>query len=370
MKFTISKNLIEPTIDFLFNYVDVNDTNHLGKMIGIEIDSNVLKFIVNTNNFGVKKEFEVDENTIKLENSGKVIINASILKNVVKKFDKEITFETNNETIVITEGLTRYELATYNEHKFFVIDFSDSSNRFEVNSEMLDKTINDVCVSTSIATDKLNSTMYKCVHIKNEDNLIRLSATDSYRMSTETIKTIVPINIDVVIEAKSLKKLITKETPKKVFVFFNSSKLGISYENTIIQANLTSIQYMDTSRLFKFDVANVIKIDKSELNNLINKALFVTNDKSRRLEFKFSQMGINLNFEVPEIGYSSAHTSNYELEGPDFEMDLDYLYLKDAISTLENGKIIIYISDKYDKLLFVSEHDENNKQLITPLRKY
>ncbi|WP_036452533.1 DNA polymerase III subunit beta [Mycoplasma buteonis] len=370
MKFIISKKVIETAVDFLYTYVDLGDVNHSGKNIGLEIDSSSLKFIVNTNSFTAKKEFEVDEADIKLETSGRIILNATILKNVIKKFDRYITFETLNETILIYEGLTKFELATYQDPNFFIVDFNDSYNKFEVNSKDMDRIVNDVCVSTSLASDKLNSIMYKCVHLKGEEKGIRFSATDSYRMSTEVLKTLLPINIDVVIEAKALKKIITKETPKKIFVFFNTSKLGISYENTIIQVNLTSIKYIDTTRLFDFGIKNVIKIDKTELNNLINKALFINSEKSRRLEFNFSQAGINLNFEVPEIGSAKAHTVNYELEGPDFEIDLDYLYLKDAISTLENGKIIIRISDKYDRLLFTAENDTNNKQLITPLRRY
>ncbi|RIV16252.1 DNA polymerase III subunit beta [Mycoplasmopsis gallopavonis] len=371
MKFSIKKKIIEPIIDFIYSYIDTADTSPSGKSIGIEINSDSLKLIVNNTSFGVKKELEIDETNIMLERNGRTIINASILKNIIKKFDRIITFELVGETVVIYEGSTKFEIATIDDQRFFMIDFNEANNRFEAESKKLEKIINDVSVSTATNTDKINSTIYKCVNIKTEnDNSIRFVATDSYRMSTEIMKTNKKIDINVVIEAKSLKKLITKETPKKIFVFFNDSKLGISYKETIIQLNLTNLNYLDTSKLFDFEIKNVIYIDKNELLKIINKAVFMVNEKARRLEFKFSQEGIKLNFEIPEIGSSQAYTNNYLLEGPDFEMDIDFNFLKDALSVLENDKIKINISARYDRLLFISEKDPENKQLITPLRRY
>ncbi|VEU70044.1 DNA polymerase III subunit beta [Mycoplasmopsis glycophila] len=372
MKFTINKNTIEPVVDFLYSYIDQTSSSHSGKNIGIEIDSSSLKFTISNSIFGVKKELLVDEDKIKLENSGRILLNAHVLKSIIKKFDNFITIEVKGETALLYEGRTKFEISSYEDHKFFMLDFSDSYNKTEIDSASLEKTINDVFISTISNTDKANSnSVFKCIHIKSDnENQIRFSATDSYRMSTEKLKLNKNIDINISADAKALKKLITKETPKKIFLFFNNSKFGISYKNTIIQINLTNIPFPETAGFFDFEHINVVKIDKNELLKLINKAVFLITDKSRRLEFKFTNSGIDLSFEVPEVGSANAFTNKYELEGPEFEMDLDFNYLKDALSVLENDTIHIYISKEYNKLLLISNKYKNNKQLITPLRRY
>ncbi|VEU74710.1 DNA polymerase III, beta subunit [Mycoplasmopsis citelli] len=370
MKFTIQKNKIESIVEFLSLYIDSTDSFMPFRCLYFKINSDYLTITAQSSTISARKKIKIDENIIKLEEVGKTLINASILKNIIKKFNKYVTFKSNENTIDIYEGTTKFTLTKIDSNQYPQIDFNDQDNRTEVNSQQLEKTINNASIAASMSNDKLNALVYKCINVSSDgENNIRFVSTDSYRLSTESIKVSKPVELNLTIDAKNLKKIVTKDADKNIFMFFNSSKFGISYTDTVVQTLTTNLNYMDIWNLFNFDVSRTIKIDKQEFLRLINKALFYSSEKSRRLQFSFTQKEVKVVYEVPEIGIGEAQTNNYKLEGPNLDIDLDFQYIKDAISVLENGIINIFISSREDRLLIVSENSAYNKQLVTPLRR-
>ncbi|VEU58696.1 DNA polymerase III subunit beta [Mycoplasmopsis gallinacea] len=372
MKFTIKKNIIENTVDFLNNYVDSNDASVLNRCLFFEINSEALNISSNNPAVSAKKTIFVDESNLKLDSSGKVFINANIFRNIIKKFENEVTINVNNNIIDIYEGKTKFTIAKLdNENQMQLVDFNEPSNKIEISSKKLENVINEALVSTNSSVDKINNLIYKVINIKsNNDKLLTMVSTDGFRLSKAEIEIDSQVEIDINVDSKILKKLVTKDAPKKVNLFFKDYKLGISYENTIIQANLVDLKYLDISNVFERNYSKEIIIDKQELLNLINKTIFYVSDKIKRLSFNISKEKIKTSYEVPEIGYADAETTNFEYKGEEFDIDVNYNFIEDAVSILDNGKIKIQISDKEDQLLFTSLENDKNKQLITPMRRY
>ncbi|MEA4134649.1 DNA polymerase III subunit beta [Mycoplasma sp. 2704] len=372
MKFTISKHLIDQLIEFISNYIDNNDMHYLSRTIKIELDSQNLVLTAANASIAARKVIKVDEDKIKVEKAGKLCILASLLKNIIKKFNKEITFKQRGNLIDIYEGSTSFTLTTNDITQYIDTNFEDQKNTLEIDAQRLDKIINNVSISTTISNDKLNSIVFKCINItsKNSEN-VRFVATDSYRLSTEILKVDKKVDIDLTVDAKSLKKLITKDAPEKVQLFFDEHKIGISYENTVIYISVSKIQYIDISSLFQTKYTRRFFIEKDELLKVINTALFQITEKDRKMEFSFNENEIKVLFEVPEIGTGKAVSNKFQiLEGKPIDMDFNYIYIKDAVSQLEPGNINIFISEKEDRVLLLTENDNSHIQLITPLRKF
>ncbi|WP_369810260.1 RNA-binding S4 domain-containing protein [Mycoplasma seminis] len=372
MKFTISKSKIDQLVEFISTYIDSNDTFIPFRCIYMHIDTEKLTLVGASSTLAARKIIDLNDNDIQLERTGSFYLSANLLKNIIKKFDKQITFDAKENLIDIYEGSTLFTLTKLNAGLYPKIDFEDTDNQVQINSQKFDKAIYDVSTSTSSSNDRLNSLIYKCINItaKNSDEL-RFLATDSYRLSTEIIKVSKPITIDLTIDNKNLKKLITKETPETVNLFFNQDKIGISYDNTVVWTAVNRTQFLDVSALFQVKYTRNFKIEKEELLKTINKALFYQTDKDKKMEFSFENHKLKINYEVPEIGTASAESDALEIvEGNEIEFDFNYNYVKDAVSALDSGMLNIFVSDSEDKLLFISENDPHHIQLITPMRKY
>ncbi|MHA0272417.1 DNA polymerase III subunit beta [Mycoplasma sp. 48589B] len=372
MKFTISKPKIDQLVEFLSTYIDSNDTFIPFRCIYINIDTDNLTLIGASSTLAARKVLPVDNNEITVERSGNFYLSASLLKNIIKKFDKEITFDAKENLIDIYEGSTIFTLTRLNAGVYPQIDFEDLENKVSINSYIFEKVINDVSTSTSASNDRLNSLIYKCINISSNNNeQLRFLATDSYRLSTEIIKLEKPVKIDLTIDARNLKKLITKDAPEKVDLFFNANKIGIAYENTVIWTSINKTQYMDVSSLFQVQYTRNFKIEREELLKTLNKALFYQTEKDKKMEFYFEDHDLKIIYEVPEIGTANAVSNKLEIvEGKGVEIDFNYTYVKDAVSALDSGMLNIFVSQNEDKILFISENDPNHIQLITPMRKF
>ncbi|MHA3839059.1 DNA polymerase III subunit beta [Mycoplasma sp. HF14] len=372
MKFTISKPKIDQLVEFLSTYIDSNDTFIPFRCIYINIDTDNLTLIGASSTLAARKVLQVDNNEITVERSGNFYLSASLLKNIIKKFDKEITFDAKENLIDIYEGSTIFTLTKLNAGVYPQIDFEDLENKVSINSYTFEKVINDVSTSTSASNDRLNSLIYKCINISSNNNeQLRFLATDSYRLSTEIIKLEKPVKIDLTIDARNLKKLITKDAPEKVDLFFNANKIGVAYENTVIWTSINKTQYMDVSSLFQVQYTRNFKIEREELLKTLNKALFYQTEKDKKMEFYFEDHDLKIIYEVPEIGTANAVSNKLEIvEGKGVEIDFNYTYVKDAVSALDSGMLNIFVSQNEDKILFISENDPNHIQLITPMRKF
>ncbi|MFV8401365.1 DNA polymerase III subunit beta [Mycoplasma sp. 2634B] len=371
MKFTISKPKIDRLVEFLSTYIDSNDTFIPFRCVYMSIDSENLTLIGASPTLAARKIVPIDNKEITVERSGNFYLSANLLRNIIKKFDKEITFEERAGVVDIYEGTTLFTLTKLNAGVYPKLDFEDTENKVSVKSHIFEKVISDVSTSTSSSNDRLNSLIYKCINISAKNSAqLRFLATDSYRLSTEVIQIDKPVTVDLTIDARNLKKLITKDAPENVELFFDSNKIGISYENTVIWTSLYKSNYIDVSSLFQVKYTRNFKIEREELLKTLNKALFYQTEKDKKMEFHFDYNSLKVVYEVPEIGTANAVSDALQIvEGKDIDIDFNYTYVKDAVSALDSGMLNIFISQNEDKILFISENDPNHIQLITPMRK-
>ncbi|WBP84023.1 DNA polymerase III subunit beta [Mycoplasmopsis edwardii] len=374
MKFTISKNLIESTVEFLSSFVDNIDSFLPFRGIYIEIDNNEITFIGGSSSIAAKKTIKIDEKNIKLDQTGRILINTQILKNLIKKFEKEITFIKNDRTLEVFENKTKYTLTLLDETKYPHFNFSVSDTKVKIKSKDFSEALNNAYISSNLGQDKnlslTTNPVTKFINLKSEDKLLRFTSTDTFRLSTHVIDIETDLNIDVNIDNKNFKKLYNKEMPEFIDLFFGSNKIGISYHETVIFTHTSNIKYIDISKLLEFDKKRFIKIKKDELSKVINKTVFAVADKVKRLELSISEKEIKATFEVPEIGVSEFMTTDFEYTGLSFEMDINWIFLKDAISAFNSEFIYLYINDEGNKIYILEDDNTNNIQLLTPIRKY
>ncbi|EIE42438.1 DNA polymerase III, beta subunit [Mycoplasmopsis canis UFG4] len=374
MKFTISKNLLENIIEFLSTFVDSNDSYMLFRGIYIELNNEEATFIAGNSSIASKKTIKIDEKEIKLEKTGSLLINTTILKNLVKKFEKEITFIKNENSLEVFENKTRYTLTLLDETKYSHFNFSIPQNKIAIKSKDLNEAINNVYISSNLNHEKsnniVNNPVTKVINLRSEGNKIRFTSTDTYRLSTHVLNIGQESNLDINIDVKNFKKLYNKDMPNEINLFIENNRIGISYENTIIFTYIVNIKYIDIDRLIKFENTKNIKIKKEELSKIINKTIFYSSEKIRRLQFSISENEIKTTFEIPEVGISEFITTSLEYSGNSFEIDIDWQFVKEAISAFNTEYIYLHITNNEDRIYIKGEDSDDNVQLLTPIRRY
>ncbi|MCU9932644.1 hypothetical protein NW069_00270 [Mycoplasmopsis cynos] len=102
----------------------------------------------------------------------------------------------------------------------------------------------------------------------------------------------------------------------------------------------------------------------------MNKTVFYSPEKIRRLQFFITENEIKTTFEIPEIGISEYITTEFSYKGKNLEIDIDWQYIKESISAFDSENIIIYISSNEDRVYLLDGENEDNIQILTPIRRY
>lgn len=374
MKFTISKKIIEDTIDFLAIYVDNLDSFIPFRGVLIELNYDKLIFTAGNTNIAAQKILLVDEKNIKIEKTGKLLVNILILKNLIKKFEKNITFIKTNNNLEVFENKTFYTLAILEDGRYSDFDFSLTENKYQIESRELSTAINNVYISSNINQERVSTItsnpITKVINIQSENKNLRLTASDSFRLSTHLLKLGKTTSFNLNVDSKNFKKLYHKEMPTNITLFISDKKIGINYNNTTIFTHLVNLKYHNIQNLISFSNTKNIKIKKEEILKLINKTVFYNAEKIKRLEFSISKEEIKASFEVPEVGISQYITTNFEYKGKPFDIDIDWHYIKDALNAFDDEFINLCITNDEKRVYIFGGNTTDNIQLITPIRRY
>lgn len=369
MKIIIKKNILDEILEIASRFVDPINSLFGYRCIKITTSQNIITFKATNEVISIIKSIDIDNKNIIVEEHGEVLVQCSLLKNIVKKLTNFIEIKTDkNNNMEIIQGDSRYTLNTVEVERFVNFEKPINLKKFEIDTEEFKKAIKNVVFAIGSDTNFI----YRCINFKSKGNKLNLAATDTYRLAYYSINMKTPLeDFEFNISGRDVKEMIPVDAPKKITAFYNSLNFGIEYDNTIVLARITDLPYHDIESLFNQTMEETkykITIDKKELNSLMNKIWLNTNDKQNRIEIKINKSEFSIYTRLDEIGDSFVKTSNYELEGGSLDFDINYNYLKDALSILD-GEVIMLINDKVQKILFLSKANPNSKQIVSPMRK-
>ncbi|MBZ4203459.1 DNA polymerase III subunit beta [Mycoplasma tauri] len=369
MKIIINKNLLDSTLEIVSKFTDPVSSFYGMRCIKLSATKEKLVFQACNEVTSIIKTVFVDDKNIVVEEDGEIVVQGNYFKNIVKKLSGFIELSTSYNKLEIKQQDSHYTLSLNELNSFATIEQNINLKKFEINTEEFKKAIRNVSFAASTGPNLI----FKCINFRSAGRALNLTATDSHRLAYYSIKTNQMLeDFEFSVNAKDVRDMIPSDAPEKITLFFNSLKFGIEYENTIITARITDLPYHDIEQLFSEILSNIkykITINKSELNNLLNKIWINTAlEKQNRVHVKINKNEFNIHCQLDELGDSMVKTSNFELAGNPLIFDINFIYFKDSIN-ITDGEIYILIDEKIQKIIIFSKNNPNSKQIITPLRR-
>ncbi|WP_027334602.1 DNA polymerase III subunit beta [Mycoplasmopsis felifaucium] len=369
MKIRINKNVLDNVIEIVSRFTDPTSSFFSMRCILISASEEKIIFKACNEVTSIIKYIDVDDNDVFVEQTGEILVQCNLLKNIVKKLSGFIELKTDlNNNLEILQEDSRYNLNTSDINSFIKIDENLNIKKFEIDTNEFRKAVKDVAFAASTEANLI----YKCINFKSSGSRLNLAATDVYRLayySINTGKQLDEFNFNV--NAKDVKELIPTDAPETITLFYNSVKFGVEYKNTITTARITDLPFHDIEQLFNQVLSETkykLTINKKEINGLLNKIWLNTSEKQNRIEIKINKNELSIYSRLDEIGDSFVKTSQFNIEGGSMIFDINYNFLKDALNILDD-EIIFLFDDKIQKILVLSKSNPNSKQIVTPMRR-
>lgn len=297
------------------------------------------------------------------------------LRDVIKKCDSEISFELKGNELIVSWEEASFTKSLINASFFPEIDFDQKGIKLIVNAKNFKKAVKNTAFAT---TNNPSQPVLSAINLSSDSGYLFFSATDTTRFASEKIEIFNQSKINISVNAKNLKDFIPPELDSDIELNIEPTKISYIYDNLTIQSRILTIDYKDISNVLpkKDEILYFFSIKKREIIDLIDKTTIISPGKDNVINLTMSKTELKGFISRQDSGQSNVSTknvidfkmnpnfANFDEYDPEFvEINVNYRYLKDAISVFDNV-IEIYINEKKTKMLIKSPERPETSQLI------
>ncbi len=368
MKIQIDTKKINKNFNNVFKCVNNNNIFLPMRSVLIEVLEDRMTMTASDGNLSTIQTVFVNQENFKIFEIGNILVPSLLFNNIIKKCEGTITIESVGNILFIKSGDSKYEINLSDVSEYPPIDFSLQGVKLSINAKEFREAAKSVLFAASISDIDI---IFSGVNIDYSNNVMKLIATDSYRVAYQEIevKDSRNLSFNISLFAKNLKEFIPENINDDVEIYVNEHKINLIYNNSIIQSKLIDAPYKDISKIFPESFSKTLTIDKKLLIDGIDKATVISSDAFHRLRFEINQKEIKIISIKEEIGNSSVIIKTDNYVGDDLIITVNYRFLKEALSVF-NGEIQIKMNESIERFVIIGKSNPKNKQLIAPQRSY
>lgn len=331
-------------------------------------------YLISTDNELAIKSFIPSDEIEEIEIKGEILISGRYIYDIVKKLTNEIINieEIIDSQVLITTETSSFKLNCNEVNEFPNIDLEFTNSPLLINQKVFKNTINQTIFATSVQESR---PILTGINFKIVDNIIEVTATDSYRLSKKRIKldTNIEDNVDIIIPNRNLSEIIKLFSDEDINIEMHifSNKVIFKTNNLIIMTRLINGNYPDTNKLIPEEFELKIKVDLSKLFSAIDRASLLTNTEEKntiKLETKNDIMIISSN--IPEIGNVEEKIQIEKNTKKDIKISFSSKYMMDALKTFNSEEIELCFNGEIKPIILKYVDNEDLIQLILPIRTY
>lgn len=370
MNFTINREVLSQNL----NYVGKALSNKI-QMPGLtgilfQVYKNKIILTASNNEISIQVKIKDKFNVI---DEGEFLIQGKYLIEIVKKLPSEdvdfMSFEEN--TVKILSGKSVFTLNCLQLESFPMISFDNSDINFTIDSVNLKQIIKKTVFAISNNESRVVLTG---VSLKAKDNVIEVTATDSYRLARKKLQFDYNFpEINIVIPGKSFEELnkILEENQKVVEVHCSSSKILFKIGDILFQSRLIEGVFPKIDSLIPTKYLNILKFKKENLISVIERvSIFVSNELSNIIKLSINENGI---IEFASIS-NELGAAREEIQvinssiNSQMQIAFSSKYFLEALRSFDAEEVEVNFTGEIKPFTITSDKDINLIQLILPVR--
>ena len=348
-------------------------------LTGIKLEATDTDLYMTSSNTDISVEVLITDSSLHVETPGKTVVPGKFFIEIMKKINskKVNLFLVDEKILVIKADRGEYKLHIMDYMDYPNIDFVCLENPLTLEASVLKSLIKETVFATAASEKKPILTGVNFCHT---DGKLIATATDSFRLSQKIIQIDNYNNFNITIPNKALDELLKAidNYDENVSLYFANNKLLCKYKNVLFQTRLLDGNYPNTSKLIPSEFPIVIKFNKDELVDAVERvSLLSPRDKERDKEITYSIIKLSIKKDrIIEISTNNATIGDAkeELIPTDLEASSPIVigfssrYLLEALRSFISTEVSLNLSGEIRPFVIRGENDANLTQLILPVR--
>ena len=372
MKFSIKQKILFEHLNYVIRGISNKNLIPILNCIKFELTHDGL-YLLSTDNELAIKSFIPSKDIEKIDVVGDLLISGRYIYDIVRKLNNDIINieEIIDSQVLITTETSSFKLNCNSVNEFPNIDLDFTDNPIIIDKKVFKTTINQTIFATSTQESR---PILTGINFKINENIMEVTATDSYRLSKKRIQLEknVSENIDIIIPSKNLNEIIKlmSDEDDNIELHIFSNKVIFKINNLIVMTRLINGNYPDTNKLIPEDFEIKIKLKLDNFYNAIDRASLLTNAEEKniiKLETKNDLMILSSN--IPEIG-NVEEKIKIDKCSKDIKISFSSKYMMDALKTFESEEIELCFNGEIKPIILNYVDNSDITQLILPIRTY
>ncbi|MHB1681716.1 MAG: DNA polymerase III subunit beta [Bacilli bacterium] len=325
---------------------------------------------------GIENTMTYDPETnppiLQIEEPGSIVLHARYLIDIVRKLPHHLVrIDVQDLTTTIRSGNATYTLNGMDPREYPQLPQVDDQTGLSVASDALMKLIDHTAFSVAVSESRPTLTGVLWTY---REGLLVFTATDSHRLSTQTLQVGVPKgyeDVDAIIPGKSLLELarILPDSDAVCDLYLADNQLLVRFENTRLYSRLIDGKYPDVSRIIPTTWRTAITVEPKSFTDCIERAALLARDNDNQvIRMNLRRTHIEISSHSPEIGKITETMEPNTFEGEDMLIGCNSKFLMDALKASSDSLVRIEFSGPGSAFMLKSIQDERHLHLILPVR--
>lgn len=376
MKLTIKKEALLDGLNKVSKALSSKNLIPILSGIKFDLSKERLTLTASDNDITIQTYIEntKDNEVMKIENTGSIIIQGKYILDIVRKLpDEYINIEVIDELkILIFTQNSEFNLNGFSEDEYPSIDLEESKNPIVLSSKDLKEIVTQTSFSTSNDESK---PVLTGINFKIVGNILECNATDSYRLSRKIVNLneIADDNYNIIIPSRNIIEFvkILGEDDDQVSMHLFNNKILFKSMNITFQSRLISGTYPNTANLMPSEDLLVISTNLNDLYSVIDRASILTSDKEKNVvTLETVDNTLILRSSSAEIGRVEEKMAVEKNKAEDIKISFSARYMMEALKSFNKDSIELHFTGEVKPILVKCKEDESLTQLVLPIRTY
>ncbi len=377
MNFTIDREILLENLNVISR--GLPSKTPMPILTGIKLHATDTDLFMTSSNTDISVQVTVSDKSLQIVKQGKTVVPGKFFIDIIRKINSKTInlYLIEDKILVIKADRGEYKLHIMDPIDYPNIDFVCLENPLNLPAGEL-KSIIKVTAFATAQTEK--KPVLTGVNFKHVNGRMVVTATDSFRLAEKIVNIPEYNDFNIVVPNKSLDELAKAidAYDEELELYFTTNKLLVKFKNVLFQTRLLDGNYPDTSRLIPASFPIIIKFNKDELQEAVERiSLLSPRDKEKDREITYSIIKLSINNDrIIEISTNNAVIGDgkEEIIPTDIQVSNPIVigfssrYLIEALRSFNSTEISLNFCGDVRPFVIRGEEDFNLTQLILPVR--
>jgi DNA polymerase-3 subunit beta len=314
----------------------------------------------------------MEQEVIGLED-GSCVVPARLATEIVRSLEAgAVTLEAGEEKVEISAARSHFELRT-----FPVVEFPTVSQSTEPGHRLGPALVEGLRQVVRAASTDDARPLLTGVLMTTEEDVVRLVATDSYRLALRDLRDTkaIPDAAEILVPARALVEL--QRLPglaptgdgdgAGVEVTSGTHEITFRLGSVEIRTRLLDGSYPDYRQLIPSQYPNRLHVGKESLLGALRRVRLLVRDNTTPVRLSMRQGGVDLSVVSQEVGEANE-TVDGDFTGDDLVIAFNPSYLIDGVEAVADDEVIVETADPSRPATVRAAERDDYRYLLMPVR--